>query len=147
MTKVHAKSPHPLHMNLRVLAGKLERDLLSQDEKQVIASLLRTLAIGASADDALGVKRKASRPMGCEIEERVTRLEQLRLPIESGGKGLTKEKAIEAVADEFAKSVSTIESDYKSERGTAVRRQLKAYRELGLPVSLPWPGPERGEKS
>jgi hypothetical protein len=145
---VNTKSPHPLRLNLRVLATKLELGLLSEVEKNAIAILLRTLATGASADEALGVKRKASRPIGCDIEERVTRVEQLRLPVESGGMGLTNEKAIEVVAEEFGKAVSTVESDLKSERGKAVRRQLKADRKLGLPVCMPWPGiPERGDKA
>ena len=48
------------------------------------------------------------------------------LPVVHGGEKLTKQKAIEKVARLHHVEIGTIEDDYKSARGKAVRAQVKA---------------------
>ena len=132
--------PHPLKFPLRVIAAKIERDLLSPEEKFALAKLFRRLAEGEKFDQIMGVKNAANRPQTDVIERRVYDVEIMRLPVKQGGEGLTKREAIARAADLYHVSVNTIDSDLKSERGKAVRRLVKANQEFPIPIEPFTPG-------
>ena len=116
-----AKSSYPLKYQLRVLASKIERDLLNREEKKALALLFRRIAEGENFDEILGVKRSARRPKNDVIDHRVYEVEMMRLPKNQGGDGLNRKEAIEKVALFHSVAISTVESDLKSERGKAIR--------------------------
>jgi hypothetical protein len=132
--------PYPLRLPLRVLAAKIERDLLSAEEKAGLAKLFRRLADGEKFDEIMGVKNAANRPKTDMIEQRVYDVEIMRLPVKQGGEGLAKCEAIARVADLYHVSVNTIDSDLKSERGKAVRKMVKANQEFPIPIEPFTPG-------
>lgn len=110
---------------LRVVAGKLEKGLLSKSEKVGLAKMLRMLGEGLTLNEIFNIETKPHRPQGMELEKRIFDLAVLQLPKKHGGSGLTKTAAIEKIANEYSKSVSTIESDYKSARGKKMRQVVK----------------------
>lgn len=141
MSNKNMKSkPYPLRLPLRVIAAKIERDLLSAEEKAGLAKLFRRLAEGEKFDEIMGVKNAANRPKTDTIEQRVYDVEIMRLPLKQGGEGLTKREAIKKAADSHHVSISTIESDLKSERGKAIRKMIKENHELPIQLEPFIPG-------
>lgn len=124
--KVPIKHPHPLRLQLRVLAGKLEIGAITQDERRGLIKLLRLLAEGESLDGIFGVINAAHRPKSHQIEQRLYDMEVMRRPKEHGGSGFTKAKAIEEVARIHNVSVSTMETNCKSKRAKAIREMVIA---------------------
>lgn len=131
---IMAKSSYPLKYQLRVLASKIERDLLDHEEKKALALLFRRIAEGENFDEIFGVKRSANRPKGDAIEHRVYEVEMMRLPKNQGGDGLNKRDAIKEVAMLRSVAVSTIESDLKSERAKAIRQMVKDSMNIPIPI-------------
>ena len=111
---------------LRVLAGKLEKDALTQAERAGLAKLLRGLAEGNSVNEILGIDPPAHRTKSMDLEQRIFDVAVLQLPKKHGGGGLKKDLAIEEVAKAYNKTVQTIVDDYKSDRGKKVRAIVKA---------------------
>lgn len=129
-----AKSSYPLKYQLRVLASKIERNLLDREEKKALALLFRRIAAGENFDEILGVKRSARRPKNDAIDHRVYEVEMMRLPKNQGGDGLNRKEAIEKVALFHSVAISTVESDLKSERGKAIRQMVKDSINLPIPI-------------
>jgi hypothetical protein len=132
--------PHPLRLQLNILASKIERDLLSAEEKAGLVKIFRRLAEGETFDQIMGVKNAANRPQTDVIEKRVYDVEIMCLPVKRGGEGLTKSEAIAKVADLHHVAVSTIESDLKSQRGKVVRKMVKAHQEFPFQIERFTPG-------
>ena len=123
----------PYRYQFRVLAGKLEVGAaLSQADRIGLAKLLRGLGEGLTVNEILDIKNPAHRPQGMQLEQRIFDVAVLQLPKKHGGGGLTKNAAIEQVANTHNKSVDTIIDEYKSDRGKKIREFVKSnfYRPL-----------------
>lgn len=122
MTKVKPLYRYPL----RVLAGKLENDTLSQEEKNGLVKLLRSLAEGFSVGEVLELKQPAHRPQGMQLEQRIFDVAVLMLPEIHGGGGKTKAEAVAEIAKLHNKTETTIIEEYKSDRGKKIRELVKS---------------------
>ncbi len=120
------KSAPTYRYQLRVLAGKLENGSLSEVEKDGLAKMLRELGDGLTVNEIFNIQNVPNRPQGMELEQRIFDVAVLQLPEKHGGGGLTKEKAIEEVAKIYNKTATTIEGDYKSDRGKKIRELVKS---------------------
>ena len=120
------KNKPPYRYALRVLAGKLEVEALSQEEKNGLVKFLRDLAEGSTVSEALGIKNPAHRPQGCQLEQRIFDVAVLMLPEVHGGGGKTKAEAVAEVAKLHNKSENTIIEEYKSDRGKIIRASVKS---------------------
>lgn len=123
---VSIKHPHPLRFQLRVLAGKLEKGAITQDERRGLIKLLRLLAEGKTLDTIFGVIKAAHRPKSRRIEQRLYDMEVMRLAKKHGGSGFTKTKAIQEVARIHNVSVATVETDCKSNSAKTIRAAVIA---------------------
>ena len=113
-------------MALRVLAGKIVTGALDNTERRGLAKLLRALADGHTIDEIFEISSPPHRSKSAALEQRIFEVEVMRLPIAHGGENLSKKDAIAKVAGLFHVEISTIEEDYKSKRGKAVRQQVRA---------------------
>jgi hypothetical protein len=120
------KQMSPARMALRVLAGKVEMGTLDDAERRGLAKLLRALGDGKTVDEFFDIKTPAHRVKGTALEQRIFDVEVLRLPIAHGGENMSKKDAIAKVAQLNRVEIGTIEEDYKSARGKAIREQVKA---------------------
>lgn len=112
-----AKTLHPLALDLRVLASKLERNLLSLSEAHLIATLLRRIAAGESLDDVLGAKRAANRPHKDATHHYVEQVYGMMQPTFNGLPGMTVTEAIREVAKACNVSTATVKTGYYSKAG------------------------------
>ena len=119
------KQMSPARRALRVLAGKVEMGTLDNTERRGLATLLRALADGQTVDEIFEISSPPHRSKGSALEQRIFDVEVLRLPVAHGGENLSKKDAIAKVASLHHVEISTIEDDHKSERGKAVRQQVK----------------------
>ena len=121
-----SKPVSPARMILNVAAGKVESDTLTIEERKGLAKILRALADGKSINEIFEIEIPSHRPRSFVLEKRIQEVAFLILPVDLGGEKLTKKKAIEKVARLHHVEIGTIEDDYKSARGKAVRAQVKA---------------------
>lgn len=121
-----SKTVSPARMILNVAAGKVEAGTLTIEERRGLAKILRALADGKSINEIFEIEIPSHRPRSFVLEERIQEVAVLMLPVVHGGEKLTKQKAIEKVAHLHQVEIGTIEDDYKSARGKAVRAQVKA---------------------
>ena len=113
-------------MVLNVAAGKVEMGTLTIEERRGLAKILRALANGKSINEIFEIEIPSHRPRSFVLEKRIQEVAVLMLPVVHGGEKLTKQKAIEKVSRLHHVEIDTIEDDYKSARGKAVRAQVKA---------------------
>jgi hypothetical protein len=125
-----------MRMLLRVLAGKLECDLLTDDETASLADFLRRLAAGETVDEIFGIWRPANRPPDPALEQRLYEMAYMRLPVPLGGEGLSYKETIAQTAGQHGKSPQTIIADYKSERCKEVRAEVQAQQELAASLGF-----------
>jgi hypothetical protein len=116
----------PARLALRVIAGKVEMGTLAEAERRGLATLLRALGDGKTVDEFFDIKTPAHRAKGTALEQRIFDVEVLRLPIAHGGENMSKNDAIAKVALLNHVEIGTIEDDFKSARGKAIRQQVKA---------------------
>lgn len=138
-----SKSVSPrIRMLLRVLAGKLEHNLLDQAEAASIVHLLCRLAEGDSLDEIFGIWRPANRPPDPALEQRLYDMAIMRLPVKLGGEGKSYQETITETAQRYNKSPETIRADYKSERGKKMREIAKSQGKLAASLGFaePWQG-------
>jgi len=121
-----AKAVPTYRYQFRVLAGKLEKGLLTQAERDGLAKLLRGLGEGFTVNEILDIKNPAHRPQGMQLEQRIFDVAVLQLSKKHGGGGLKKDAAIEEVAKIHGKSVDTVFDEYKSDRGKKIRDLVKS---------------------
>jgi len=119
------KQISPARMALRVLAGKVEMGTLDSAERRGLATLLRALGDGKTIEEIFEIATPPHRTKGNAIEQRIFCVEVLRLPVAHGGKKLSKRDAIAEVAQLHHVTIGTIEDDYKSTRGKAIRQEVK----------------------
>jgi hypothetical protein len=120
------KSAPIYRYQLRVLAGKLENGSLTEIEKAGLVKMLRELGEGLTVNEILHIESIPHRPRGMELEQRIFDVAVLQLPQKHGGGGLTKEKAIEEVAKIHNKTTTTLDDDYKSDRGKKIRELVES---------------------
>lgn len=120
------KFPPIYRYQFRVLAGKLEKGSLTQDEIFGLAKLLRGLGEGLTVNEIFDIKNPAHRPQGMQLEQRIFDVAVLQQPKKHGGCGLKKDAAIAEVAQLHNKSVDTINDEYKSDRGKKIRALVKS---------------------
>jgi hypothetical protein len=120
-----SKSPHPRALDLRIWAGKLERNLLDPEESRYIATLLRRVAGGESFDEVLGVKRVAHRPSRNTIQHYVEQVYGLSQPLYDGKPGMSVEAAIKEVAQRVKVDFETVKQAYYSKAGRTHLRSIK----------------------
>lgn len=118
------KSKHPNFLTLRVWASKIERDLLSPDEKRTIAEIFRRIAAGDDPTKVFG-KTPAHRPNKATTELYVAQIHALTEPTWDGKPGLGVDAAIRQVADSLFVTVGAVKSAYYSPRGKEIRAQLR----------------------
>jgi hypothetical protein len=118
-------SSHPLKVSLRLLAAKVERNLLTEEEVVGLAKVLRLLADGQSIDQIFGIKKPAHRPKKPDVNQRLFDLELLRIPTKHGGEGLNLEDAVAEISRLHEVSESTVWDNYKSPLGKAIRAEVK----------------------
>jgi hypothetical protein len=128
MTKTSNKPPS--FLLLRVWAGKLERNLLTEEEAKSIADLLRRVAKGEDPSEVFCIKRPANRPQTDKTAEYVNSIHQSISPAFNPKTGLVEKglrvgAAIKAVAKEFHVSADTVHTAYYSTEGKALRDKLK----------------------
>ena len=126
-----SKSLHTRALDLRILARKIERNLLSPDEAKMIAAIFRRLAAGENFDEILGVTRFPNRPNEGRTDHYVEQVYGLTTPTYSWEnketvKGMAVTKAIEVVAQACNVSISTVKSAYYSEDGRQYLKKIKA---------------------
>ena len=121
-----SKTVSPARMILNVAAGKVEAGTLTIEERRGLANILRALADGKSINEIFEIEIPSHRPRSFVLEQRIQEVAVLMLPVVHGGEKLTKQKAIEKVARLHHVEIGTIDDDYKSARGKAVRAQVKA---------------------
>jgi len=121
-----SKPVSPARMSLNVAAGKVEAGTLTIEERRGLAKILRALANGKSINEIFEIEIPSHRPRSFVLEKRIQEVAVLMLPVVHGGEKLTKQKAIEKVARLHHVEIGTIDDDYKSARGKAVRAQVKA---------------------
>lgn len=127
------KSRHPNYLQLRILASKLERNLASIEEQTFLANVLRKIADGCTFDEAIGVKRRNSRPSTGAIEHRINQLLWLTREAIRGGEGVPIEDAISRVAAEFHVSEETVKSDWKSVKARKMRKEFESHLDFPFP--------------
>ena len=128
MTKTPNKPASSLLLS--VWAGKLERNLLTEDEAKTIADLLRRVAKGEDASEVFCTKRPANRPSSDKTAEYVNSIHLSTSPFFNSAtgqleNGLGVGAAIKAVANEFNVSEETVRTAYYSTHGKALRDKLK----------------------
>jgi len=126
-----SKSLHPRALHLKILAGKIERNLLAPDEAKEIADIFRRVAIGENFDEILGITRSANRPDAGKTDHYVEQVYGLTTPTYSWKNkktvlGMTVTKAIEVVAQACNVSISTVKSAYYSKDGRQHLKKVKA---------------------
>ncbi len=130
-----SKSRHPLYLSLRQLAWRIQNDRLCEAEKSLLANALYQMAEGMTFEQAIRAERRRGRPYGSNALNAVQYVATLMLPSspdpyrELGGEGLTKSEAISRAAQQFNVSIDTIEKEYSTERGQALRAQVKEIAE------------------
>lgn len=119
-------NPQPKYrLTLRLLAVQLEASNLTAEQRTMLGSLLRHLGDGCTVEDFFDLKPKAHRPETARLEQRIFDVMLLRSPREMGGENLSLKAAIERVAQAHSVQFQTVESDYKSTRGKALRDSFK----------------------
>jgi hypothetical protein len=126
------KTPNKLapSLLLKIWAGKLERNLLTEAETKTIATLLRRVANGEDPSEVFCTKRPANRPLSDKTAEYVNSVYQKTSPFFNSKtgqveKGLRIGAAIKAVAEEFNVSEDTVHTAYYSKQGKGVRDKLE----------------------
>jgi len=137
-----SKSLHPRALDLKILAGKIERNLLAPDEAKEIANIFRLVAAGENFDEILGVARLANRPDAGKTDHYVEQVYGLTTPFYSWKNkqavpGMAVTKAIEVVADACNVSISTVKSAYYSKSGRQHLSKIKAALDNQL-MDMPW---------
>jgi hypothetical protein len=125
------KGLHPRTLTLRVWASKIERNLLSPEESQTIAEVLRRVAGGEDFDAAIGVRRTANRPVTDRTEHYVEQVHGLMQPVFSPREqqllpGASVIDAIAEVANACHVSISTVKTAYYSAAGRQYLDELNA---------------------
>jgi DNA-binding NarL/FixJ family response regulator len=125
------KTPNKLapSLLLKIWAGKLERNLLTEAETKTIATLLKRVANGEDPSEVFCTNRPANRPLSDKTAEYVNSVYQKTSPFFNSKtgqveKGLRIGAAIKAVAEEFNVSEDTVHTAYYSKQGKAVRDKL-----------------------
>ena len=126
-----SKSLHPRALDLKIVAGKIERNLLTPDEAKEIANIFRRVAAGENFDEILGVTRLANRPDSGKTDHYVEQVYGLTTPTYSWENkanipGVTVTKAIEEVAAACNVSISTVKTAYYSKDGRQHLKKIKA---------------------
>lgn len=121
-----SKGPHPRALDLRIWAGKMERNLLDPDEAKCIAMLLRRVAQGESFDAALVVKREAHRPDQNTVHHYVEQIYFLMQPSYNGTPGMSVTEAIRETAAVCGRSVETVRTVFYSAKGRAHLQAVEA---------------------
>lgn len=129
------KSDLPYKTVLIGLADKLDGSSLSDTEKLQISCLLRGLAVGQTVDGVLGIKPRPGRPEKADVFQRIWDVAILSNPKEHWGGGLSIEDAIHQVADAHSLSANTIEENWKTWEGRAIRDFVR--RAVVNPLMLP----------
>jgi len=119
-----SKSRHPQFLILRILASKIEYGLLTSDEAQVIASILRRIAEGESADDLFG-RRPTNRPKKHQTLYYVDQVFGLTQPSFNGHPGLKVGDAIHQVASRANVSPDTVREAIYSKEGRGFSKSLQ----------------------
>ena len=137
-----SKSLHPRALELKILARKIEQNLLAPDEAKVIADIFRRVAAGEVFDEILGVARLASRPDAGKTDHYVEQVYGLTTPIYSWRNkekvpGMAVTKAIEVVAKACNVSISTVKTAYYSKSGRQHLKMIKATLENQL-TDMSW---------
>jgi hypothetical protein len=125
-----SKSLHPRALDLKILAGKIERNLLSPDEAKEIANIFRRVAAGENFDEILGVTRFANRPNAGKTDHYVEQVYGLTTPTYSWENkepvpGMTVTDAIKEVAAACNVSIFTVKSAYYSKDGRQHLKKIK----------------------
>jgi hypothetical protein len=125
------KGQHPRALTLRVWASKIERNLLTPEEAQTIAEVLRRVANGEGFDAVLGVRRMANRPATDKTKYYVEQVHGLMQPVFSPREqqllpGAPVIEAIVEVADACHVSISTVKTAYHSAAGRQYLDELNA---------------------
>ena len=120
------KNPPSYRYQLRVLAGKVEKNVLTEEERRGLTKFLSELAEGLTTEEILNIKTPSHRPQGMQLEQRIFDVAVLHLPKKHGGSGLKIEAAIAEVAKLHKISLETIIDDYKSDRGRKIRGLVKS---------------------
>lgn len=122
-----SKSRHPQFLTLRVLASKIEHGLLTNDEAQCIASILRRIAEGESADDLFG-GRPTNRPKKHQTLYYVDQVFGLTQPSFNGHPGLKVGDAIHQVASNANVSPDTVKTALYSKAGREIWKSLQQWK-------------------
>ena len=122
-----SKSRHPQFLTLRVLASKIEHGLLTNDEAQSIASILRRIAEGESADDLFG-GRPTNRPKKHQTLYYVDQVFGLTQPSFNGHPGLKVGDAIHQVASNANVSPDTVKTALYSKAGREMWKSLQQWK-------------------
>jgi hypothetical protein len=126
-----SKSLHPRALLLKIIAGKIERNLLTPSEAKEIADIFRRVAAGENFDEILRVARLANRPNTDKTEHYVEQVYGLTIPTYSWKNketvpGMNVTEAIKEVADACNVSIFTVKSAYYSKEGRQHLTKIKA---------------------
>lgn len=132
--RTERKSSLPYRAKLIALANKLDRAVLSDEERLQISQLLRGLAVGRTVDHVIGITPRPGRSQA-DVFQRVWDVAMLSHPERHWGGGLTVEKAIEQTADAHGLSPHTIKENWDSWEGRAIRDFVR--RVMINPLELP----------
>lgn len=124
------KSRHPLAMDLRIWATKIESNLLTEEDVKTIAELLRRVADGEDFDDVLGVKRTANRPRRDATKHYVEQVYGLTQPVfnwrdQKEVEGMQVSRAIIEVARACNVSPDTVKTAFYSKEGREHLEHIK----------------------
>ena len=119
-----AKSPHPQYMTLRVLASKLEHGLLTIEEVETIALILRSIARGEDPNLFFGV-RPTHRPNHYKTYYYVDQIIGLMEPTFNEKPGMKVGQAIQEVAKEAGVSPDHVRSAYYSRLGRSYAEKIR----------------------
>ena len=119
-----ANSPHPQYMTLRVLASKLEHGLLTIEEVETIALILRRIARGEDPNLFFGV-RPTHRPNHYKTYYYVDQIIGLMEPTFNEKPGMKVGQAIQEVAKEAGVSPDHVRSAYYSRLGRSYAEKIR----------------------
>jgi hypothetical protein len=108
-----------IRLSMHVRSGTLD-----DDDRERLANILLQLGYGKTLNEVMGVRR--GRPVDPSKDEWVYEIAIASLPLAKGGRGITIEQAIAEEADKRGKAFDTVEKAWKSKRGRAMRRAVKA---------------------
>ena len=128
-----------IRLSMHVRSGTL-----SDGDRHRLASILLQLGYGKQLNEIMDLRR--GRPIDPSKDEWVYEIAMANRPVGKGGRGITVEQAIAEAAERLGKSFDTVEKVWKSKRGRAIRRAVKATAPKGYQVSsiLPFHHPSEG---